>query len=189
MIRVITARKRSLGQGNIFTPVCHSVHGGEYLGRYPPPRDQVHPQDRVDPPYQVPPQTRYTPLGPGTPTPSGPGTPWDQVHPLGQGTPSRLGTPPGPGTPPRDQKCPPWTRYTTLTRYTTPPGPGTSHTWYTPGDQVHPRGPGTPLGIRYTHSSSACWEIPETSGRYASYWNAFLFSNNSPGLEAIPRAP
>ena len=25
---VITARKRSLGQGNIFTPVCHSVHRG-----------------------------------------------------------------------------------------------------------------------------------------------------------------
>ena len=25
---VFTARKRSLGQGNIFTPVCHSVHGG-----------------------------------------------------------------------------------------------------------------------------------------------------------------
>ena len=25
---VITARKRSLGQGNIFAPVCHSVHGG-----------------------------------------------------------------------------------------------------------------------------------------------------------------
>ena len=25
---VITARKRSLGQGNIFTPVCHSVHKG-----------------------------------------------------------------------------------------------------------------------------------------------------------------
>ena len=24
----ITARKRSLGQGNIFTPVCHSVHRG-----------------------------------------------------------------------------------------------------------------------------------------------------------------
>ena len=28
-IRIIfTARKRSLGQGNIFTPVCHSVHRG-----------------------------------------------------------------------------------------------------------------------------------------------------------------
>ena len=38
---VITACKRSLGQGNIFTPVCYSVHRGEYLGRYP--RDQVHP--------------------------------------------------------------------------------------------------------------------------------------------------
>ena len=23
---IVTARKRSLGQGNIFTPVCHSVH-------------------------------------------------------------------------------------------------------------------------------------------------------------------
>ena len=27
-IRIITARKRSLGQGNVFTSVCHSVHGG-----------------------------------------------------------------------------------------------------------------------------------------------------------------
>ena len=26
--KIITARKRSLGQGNIFTPVCHSVHRG-----------------------------------------------------------------------------------------------------------------------------------------------------------------
>ena len=26
--RIFTARKRSLGQGNIFTRVCHSVHGG-----------------------------------------------------------------------------------------------------------------------------------------------------------------
>ena len=25
---IFTARKRSLGQGNIFTPVCHSVHQG-----------------------------------------------------------------------------------------------------------------------------------------------------------------
>ena len=27
-VPIITARKRSLGQGNIFTPVCHSVHRG-----------------------------------------------------------------------------------------------------------------------------------------------------------------
>ena len=39
---IFTALKRSLGQGNIFAPVCHSVHGeGEYLGRYP---GQVHPR-------------------------------------------------------------------------------------------------------------------------------------------------
>ena len=25
---IVTARKRSLGQGNVFTPVCHSVHRG-----------------------------------------------------------------------------------------------------------------------------------------------------------------
>ena len=30
----ITARKQSLGQGNVFTPVCHSVHrGGAFKGR------------------------------------------------------------------------------------------------------------------------------------------------------------
>ena len=33
---IITAHKRSLGQGNIFAPVCHSVNRGEYLGRYNP---------------------------------------------------------------------------------------------------------------------------------------------------------
>ena len=82
---IFTARKRSLGQGNIFAPVCHSVHSGGGV------------------PRQVPP---------------------------GQGT------PPGPGTPPR-------ARYTPQTRYT-------------PG-------------------SSAYWEIRATSGRYASYWNAFLY--------------
>ena len=34
----ITARKRSLGQGNIFTSVCHSVHGGDMHGTYAPSR-------------------------------------------------------------------------------------------------------------------------------------------------------
>ena len=28
ILKIITTRKRSLGQGNIFTPVCHSVHKG-----------------------------------------------------------------------------------------------------------------------------------------------------------------
>ena len=32
---IITARKRSLGQGNIFTPVCHSVHRGGHAWLLP----------------------------------------------------------------------------------------------------------------------------------------------------------
>ena len=47
---IFTARKRSLGQGNIFTPVCHSVHRGVCLSacwdtlwdHAPPPRT-MHP--------------------------------------------------------------------------------------------------------------------------------------------------
>ena len=34
-IIIITARKRSLGQGNIFTPVCHSVHRGGHAWLLP----------------------------------------------------------------------------------------------------------------------------------------------------------
>ena len=81
-------RKRSLGQGNIFAPVCHSVHKGEYLGRYPP--WQVPPSRYT--PWQVhlpavTPPGRYTPLGrypllcryTHSPTPRQ-APPW-QVHP------------------------------------------------------------------------------------------------------------
>ena len=42
--------------------VCHSLHRGEYLGRYPPLPGRYTPRDQVPPP-----RTRYTP--------------WDQVHP------------------------------------------------------------------------------------------------------------
>ena len=34
-IFIITAGKESLGQGNGFTPVCHSVHGGEVGAHLP----------------------------------------------------------------------------------------------------------------------------------------------------------
>ena len=50
-----------------------------------------------------------------------------------------------------------------------------------PRDQVHPPGPGTPPrpgtppGTRYPTWHRACWEIRSTRGRYASYWNVFLF--------------
>ena len=54
----------------------------------------------------------------------------------------------------------------------------------TPPRQVHPPAGTTPPPIRYIPTpwagtpprSNACWEIRATSGRYASYWNAFLFS-------------
>ena len=76
------------------------------------------------------------------------------------GTPRTRYTPPGQVHHPPDQVNPPGQVH--------PPGPGT-----------HTAGPGTPSG-RYTpragtpSGSSACWEIRATSGRYASYWNAFL---------------
>ena len=76
--------QRSCGQGNIFAPVCHSVHGGGGGGGIPqgteaePPPDQAH----------QPPQTRHTPR-PDTPRPDTPQT----RHPR----------PPGPGPPPRKQ--------------------------------------------------------------------------------------
>ena len=94
--------------------VSHSVHRGEYLGRYTP--GQIHPQTGAPRPG--------TPPGPGMPPWQV--HPWDQVLPYrytpwegtppGQVLPSRYpppGTryiPPGPGTPPQDQ-VPPWTRY------------------------------------------------------------------------------
>ena len=71
---IITVRKRSLGQDNVFTPVCHSLHRGGFIpacnggggggGQTPPghtsprqtPSGQTHPQ--ADTPGQTPPPTR-----------------------------------------------------------------------------------------------------------------------------------
>ena len=62
--------QRSCGQGNIFTPVCHSVHGGVsasvHAGIPHPPSEQT-PQTRP-PEARYAPQTRYSP------------PPRDQVH-------------------------------------------------------------------------------------------------------------
>ena len=116
----------------------------------------------------MPPGTRYTPR--------------DQVHPPGPGAPPGPGTlPPGPGTP--------QTRYIPQTRSTPldqvhPPRPGTPpRTRYTPWDQVPPRirytpGSGTPLPqTRYTPRTryTPTPRYGHCCGRYASYWNAFLF--------------
>ena len=104
--------KLSLHQNNFYRPqtkfekvmflylsVSHSIHRGEYLGRY------TIPPGRYTPLGRYPPRTRYTP---------GRYTPRDQVHPQTRYTPW-AGTPPGPGTPPG-------TRNPTLPRPGTPPG-------------------------------------------------------------------
>ena len=73
------------------------------------------------------------------------------------------------GTPPR-QVHPPWAgtppgRYTPRTG--TPPWVGT------PPRQIHPLGRYTPGQVHQPMAMHA--GIRSTSGRYASYWNAFLF--------------
>ena len=62
--------QRSCGQGNIFTPVCHSVHRGEGSASVhagiPTPRSRHSP--RADtPPEQTPPQSRHHPPRPDPP--------------------------------------------------------------------------------------------------------------------------
>ena len=165
-----------LSQGGV-----HSLSGRHPLARYPPSRHplDIHPPQAdtpwADPPFETATAAEVThPIGMHScyhPQRKFAKVIFlhvsvilsrDQVHPLGPGT-------------------PPGTRYTPRTRYI-PLGPGT------PQDQVHPTGPGTPPKARYTptgpgtppgtrHIPRACWEIWETSGRYASYWNAFLSVN------------
>ena len=90
---------RSCGQGNIFTPVCHSVHGGR-VGGIPqgteadPPPDLAHHLPRTR--HTTPPRTWHTtppPPGPDTPPPPQPDTP----------PPLTRHTPPGADTTPPDQ--------------------------------------------------------------------------------------
>ena len=103
----ITARKRSLGQGNIFAPVCYSVHRGGSTWAGTPSAGTPNP----------PPPGRYTPLG--RYNPPGRYTPW-QVHLTGRYTPRQVlpgrytpwaGTPPG-------RYTHPWAGTPTLGRYT-----------------------------------------------------------------------
>ena len=109
--------QRSCGQGNIFTPVCHSFCSqGEGVchsacwdttprSRHPPEQTPSGPHPPGPPPGDQTPPGPHPPLGP---------------HPLGPHPPRT--TPPGPEPPPREADS----------------------------------------------------SIRSTSGRYASYWNAFL---------------
>ena len=96
-------------------------------------------------------------------TPPGADTPLDQADtPTGAETPN----PDQADTPPDQADPSPQTRQTPPTRQThthTPDPPGTR--------QTPPRTRQTPPPPREADSS-----IPSTSGRYASYWNAFLLN-------------
>ena len=111
--------QRSCDQGNIFAPVCHSVHGGggstSVHAGIPPPQKQTPPRSRHPPKADT--------LLPRQQTPLEADTPQEQT--------------------PRKQ---------------TPPG------------SRHPPRADTPR-----ESDSGIWSI---SGRYASFWNAFLFSEH-----------
>ena len=163
---IFTARKRSFRRLCFYT--CLSVilftggstWAGATLSRYTP--DRYIPLGRFTPQAGTHPG-RYSPLGRYPP---------GQVHP-------QAGTPPGrytpwAGTPPRQvhpQAGTPQAGTLPLGRYTSP--------WAgTPPWADTPPWAGTPTLGRYTcpPASCACWEIWGTSGRYASYWNAFFFT-------------
>ena len=125
---LVTAHKRSLGQGRYFY-ICIVIlftREGEYLTRYPLPKQTP------------PPGTRYIPPGPGTPPrsrhpPRADTPPRTRYTPLEQTHPRDQVHPPGPSTPSQEQIPPP--------RADTPSG-----IRYTPQDQVHP-----------PPRSRACW--------------------------------
>ena len=75
----ITARKRSLGQGNKFTGVCLSTGGVSQHALRQTPRDQTPPSTRYPPSTRHPPGTRpprtRPPPGPDPPGPDPPGPP------------------------------------------------------------------------------------------------------------------
>ena len=94
---IFTARKRSLGQGNIFIGVCQKFcsRGGclpQCMLGYTPPGSR-HPPEQTCPPFeQTPPQEQ-------TPLPSGADTPQEQTPPPGSRHPPEQ-TPPGADIPP-----------------------------------------------------------------------------------------
>ena len=120
------------------------------------PRDQPPLPRTRHPPRSDPPQTRH-PLGPDPPRTRHPP---DQTPPSIR-HPPRSDTPLGPDTPP-------------MTRH--PPVPDTPLDQTPPQDQTPPW-TRHPPGTRHP-SRAADSEIRSTSGRYASYWNAFLLNHD-----------
>ena len=90
--------QRSCGQGNIFAPVCHSVHRGVVVSQKA--LSQIPPRPGTSPP---PPDHAHHPPGPGTPPPK-------IKHPPDQAPPPQTRHPPDQAQPP--DQAPPWTRHT-----------------------------------------------------------------------------
>ena len=152
--------QRSCGQGNIFTPVCHSFYsqgGGSasvHAGILPPsPRSR--PPD-ADPPGADPPGADPPGADPPQSRPPWSRHPRDQTPP--QSRPLRA-DPPRSRHPPRGD--PPWEQ--------TPPQE------QTPSWEQTPLGADPPWEQTPPPPQEADSSIRSTSGRYASYWNAFLF--------------
>ena len=161
---VITARKRSLGQGYIFTGVCHSVNRGglpQCMLGYPPP-------SRHPPPPRRPPSSKETALE-GDP-PSSKETPSRETP--SKETPSKetallQGDPP-PGPHPRG-------KLRGIRSRPTPKGE-------IEGDQIQAHTQGGNWGGAHTQGGNWGGSDPDPPspnddyccGRYASYWNAFL---------------
>ena len=149
-------------EGYVFTPVSHFVLRGEY------------------PQAGIPPRTRYPPAGtlPWQVHLPWAGTPPGQVHPPGQVRPPGPGTHPWAGTPPsrytpRQVHPLPLGRYIPhpLGRHTPQAGTPPGQVHYPPG-QLHPPLTRYNPGPRYTPPPADDY----CCGRYASYWNAFLFN-------------
>ena len=174
-----------LGQGNVLTGVCDSVHRGggvclsacwdttppgadtPLFSRHPPEADMV-------PLEQAPPLSRHAPPRADMP-------PWEQTPPQSRHTPPRADMPPRADIPLQsrhtsqsrhplpEQTSPPPSRHAALEQ-THPPG-----SRHIPPRADMPPGLSTPPGTKYTPPRrEADSGIRSTSGRYASYWNAFL---------------
>ena len=109
--------QRSCGQGNIFTPVCHSVHrrGGVCLSAcWDTTPQSRHPPGSRHPLEQTPPGSRHPP--------------WKQTHPLSRHPPGADTSPqsrhPPEQTPPRAdtpwEQTPSWSRHPPGSRHPSP---------------------------------------------------------------------
>ena len=144
---IVTARKRSLGQGNVFTPVCLSTVEKGVMMSLP----VVNSTPWTAPPSPPPPLDNTTPpLPDSTPPPGQPDSTTQRHHTLDS-------TPP-----PLDSSTPPPSDSTTPLDSTP-----------TPRQQHHPSSP--PDSTTHLDSTIAPGQYPRsTSGRYASYWNSFF---------------